>query len=93
MRHLPAISIHGYVDGRVGVENFWGQSIGIDETNIFQVQFFSTMKVVGATGLGGLWALEWAWHPAETNLRCAGISGICMSNPSIVALIVSEISG
>jgi len=39
--------------------------------------------------LGGLWALEWAWHPAETNLRCAGI---CMPNPSIVALIVSEIS-
>jgi len=35
--------------------------------------------------LGGLWALEWAWHPAETNLRCAGISGI-------VACIVSEIS-
>jgi len=25
-------------------------------------------------------------------LRCAGISGICMPNPSIVALIVSEIS-
>jgi len=20
------------------------------------------MKMVGATGLGGLWALEWAWH-------------------------------
>jgi len=20
------------------------------------------MKIVGATGLGGLWALEWAWH-------------------------------
>jgi len=46
--------------------------------------------------LGGLWALEWAlewaWHSAETNLRCAGISGICMPNPSIVACIVSEIS-
>jgi len=40
--------------------------------------------------LGGLWALEWAWHISETNLRCAGISGICMTNPSIVALIVSE---
>jgi len=39
--------------------------------------------------LGGLWAFEWAWHPPETNLRCAGISGICMPNPSIVALIVS----
>jgi len=41
--------------------------------------------------LGGLWALEWAWHFGETNLRCAGISGICMPNPRIVALIVSEI--
>jgi len=26
--------------------------------------------------LGGLWALEWPWHSAETNLRCAGILGI-----------------
>jgi len=43
--------------------------------------------------LGGSWALEWAWHSAETNMRCAGISGICMPNPSIVAFIVSEISG
>jgi len=42
--------------------------------------------------LGGLWALEWAWPIAETNMRCAGISGICMPNPIIVALIVSEIS-
>jgi len=42
--------------------------------------------------LGGLWELEWAWHIAETNLHCGGISGISMSNPSIVAPIVSEIS-
>jgi len=42
--------------------------------------------------LGGLWALEWAWHCTETNLRCAGISGICVPNPSIGTLIVSEIS-
>jgi len=42
--------------------------------------------------LGGLWALEWAWLIAETNLRCAGISGICIPNLSIVAPIVSEIS-
>jgi len=39
--------------------------------------------------LGGLWALEWTWHYAETNLRCAGISGICMP---LVVCIVSEIS-
>jgi len=25
---------------------------------------------VGATGLGRLWALEWAWHIRVTNLRC-----------------------
>jgi len=42
--------------------------------------------------LGGLWAFEWAWQPAETNLRCARISGFCMPNPSIIALTVSEIS-
>jgi len=28
------------------------------------------MKIVGVTGLGGLWALEWAWHTRVTNLRC-----------------------
>jgi len=39
--------------------------------------------------LGGLWALEYAWHSAETNLRCAGIH---TPIPSIVACIVSEIS-
>jgi len=26
--------------------------------------------------LGGLWALEWAWHSAEKNLRCVRSSGI-----------------
>jgi len=26
------------------------------------------MKIVGATGLGGLWTLEWAWQIRETNL-------------------------
>jgi len=47
---------------RVGVENFfWGQSIGIYEINTFQLQFLYSMKAVGATDLGGLWALEWAW--------------------------------
>jgi len=45
---------------------------------------------VGATVLGGLCALEWAWHPAETNLRCSRSSGICKPNPNILALIVSE---
>jgi len=48
---------------RVGVANlFSDQSIGIDETNTFQLNFCSSIKTVGATVLGGLWALEWAWQ-------------------------------
>jgi len=47
------------------------------------------MQIVGVTGLGGWWALEWAGHTDESNLRCAGISRICMPNPSIA---VSEIT-
>jgi len=35
---------------------FSSQSIGIDETNAFQLKFVSSMKIVCATGLGGLWA-------------------------------------
>jgi len=42
--------------------------------------------------LGGLWALERAWHSTETNLRCVRSSGICMQNLNSLALIVSEIS-
>jgi len=71
---------------------FWGQSIGIDQTNTFRLTFFSSMKIVGATSLGGLWALEWVWHSAETNLRCVRSSGICTPNLNSLALIVSEIS-
>jgi len=36
--------------------------------------------------------LEWAWHPAKTNLQGAGSSRICMPSPNILAFIVSEIS-
>jgi len=63
MRHLPLISICGYVGDlsvmrvRVGVATVLGLPTGIDE--IFQLKFFSSMKIVGTTGLGGLWALEW----------------------------------
>jgi len=46
----------------------------------FSKNFCSSMKTVGATVFGGLWALEWAWHIAETNLRCVRSSGICMPN-------------
>jgi len=42
--------------------------------------------------LAGVWELESAWHADETNLRCAGITKICMPNPSIAAFIVSEIT-
>jgi len=42
--------------------------------------------------LGGLWALELAWHSAETNMRSAEMSGICMPNPSIVACISRDLS-
>jgi len=73
MRHLPSISIYVYVGGRTtyllwALEWVWqlGQSIGIDETNKFQLKFFGSMKIVGATGLGGLWA----WHIRVINLRC-----------------------
>jgi len=48
---------------------FFMLSIGIDETNTFQ--FFISMKIVGATDLVALWALEWAWHIRVTNMRCA----------------------
>jgi len=41
----------------VGVANFFlGQSVGIDENNTFQIfffHFFSSIKTVGATVLGG----------------------------------------
>jgi len=36
--------------------------MGIDETNTFQLKFLPSMEIEGATGLGGLWAFEWAWH-------------------------------
>jgi len=39
---------------------FFGQSIGIDDTNTFQLKYLSSMKIVGATGLGGLWACIFA---------------------------------
>jgi len=50
------------------------------------------MKTVGATGLGGLWVLEWAWRIVEINLRCPRTSRICMSNHNILGVIVGEIS-
>jgi len=44
---------------RVGVAiSFLGQMIGIDGTNTFQLQIFSSMNIVGTTVLGGLWAWQ-----------------------------------
>jgi len=44
MRHLPAVNRfkrYGCYGVRVGVENFFfDQSIGIDDTNTFQLKFF-----------------------------------------------------
>jgi len=34
------------------------------------------MKIVGATSLGSLWALEWVWHIRVTNLRSVQGYGI-----------------
>jgi len=50
------------------------------------------MKTVAVTGLSGLWALEWAWHPADTNLRCVKSSGICMPNRNSLALFFQDLS-
>jgi len=41
---------------RLGMATFLGQSIGIYDSNTFQ--FSSSFKTVGATVLGGLWALD-----------------------------------
>jgi len=38
-----------------------------------------------------MWALEWVWHSAESNVRCAWIH-ICMPNSNIVAFKVSEVT-
>jgi len=46
---------------RVGVANlFLDQSIGIDDTNTFQLKFLSSLQIVGVTGFRGLWAFKWS---------------------------------
>jgi len=49
------------------------------------------MKIVGVTDLGALWALEWAWHAAETNVHCVRSLGICVPNLNRLDIIVFEI--
>jgi len=41
------------------------------ETHSISVKIDSSIKTVGATVLGGMWALEWAMHTDETNFRCS----------------------
>jgi len=56
------------------------QSIGIDENNKFYLTFLFQHQNCRSPSVG------------VAHLGCAGISGICMPNPSIVACIVSEIT-
>jgi len=42
----------------------------------FCYNFISSMKILGATVLGGLWALEWAWHIRVINLHGVQSYGI-----------------
>jgi len=32
---------------------------------------YKILKNMGARRVLALWALEWTWHPAESNLRCS----------------------
>jgi len=50
IRHLPAIYALWALEWEWQI--FLGQSIGIDETNTYQL--ISSMEIVGATGLSGL---------------------------------------
>jgi len=69
--------IHQIV-GVTGFRGLWawqiGQSIGIDEniTYVGVANFFLGQSIGSGRGilLGGLWALEWAWHIPVKNLRC-----------------------
>jgi len=74
----------------VGDANFLNRYVLIGTIH-FISNFYSSIKTVGATVLGGLWASEWAWHPAESNLHCARSSGICTPNFNSLALLVSDI--
>jgi len=68
IRHLPAIYALWALEWEWQI--FLGQSIGIDDSNTYQLKFISIMEIGGATGLGGLRALKWAWHLRVTNLHC-----------------------
>jgi len=67
--------IHQIV-GVTGFRGLWawqiGQSIGIDEniTYVGVANFFLGQSIGSGRGilLGGLWALEWAWHIPVRNL-------------------------
>jgi len=56
------------------------KSLGIDETNTFQLKFFIEHEIVGVTGLGGLLALEAALEAQESACQIVRSSGICTPN-------------
>jgi len=59
-KHFGRHIVGRFVCVRVSVANFHlRQLIRIDETNTFQLKYIPSTKVVGATGLGGWWPLEW----------------------------------
>jgi len=70
MRHLPAVDRFKRYGGR-GQLFFW-----INRLVLTRPIHLSSMIIVGTTGLGGLCALEWAWHIRVTNLRCLQGYGI-----------------
>jgi len=36
--------------------------VGVTGLHAFSLNFVYSIKIVGITGLGGLWALEWEWQ-------------------------------
>jgi len=75
---------------RLGVVNFfWVNPWVLMTTIYFSLNFYSSIKTVGATAPGGLWALKWAWNAAD--LRCVRSSGICMTILNSLAFVDSEI--
>jgi len=47
------------------------EQLDIDNQNKSHLDLLKIFKNVGAKGDLALWALEWAWNPAESNLRYA----------------------
>jgi len=63
LRHLSAVDRLKRGRGR-----FFNQK-ALTRPIHFSYNFLSSMQIMDAKGLGGLWAIEWAWHIRVTNLR------------------------